>query len=67
MGLLDDKNGKRSSKRVMGFSAGYVGLTMAILSGFDFYTPAVGIVGSIFGFAGLLLGIGVFEKKNKEQ
>jgi len=62
--LLKDRNGNPSSKRVMGYVAGVIGLLMAIASGLDFYTIEVGLVGTILGFSGGLIGIGVFEQKN---
>lgn len=61
--LLKDKKGKPSSKRIMGYAAGIIGLSMAVLSGLEFYSIETGLVGTVLGFSGGLIGIGVFETK----
>jgi len=61
--VIRDKNGKISSKRIAGLACFIVGLSMAIVSGFDFYNVDTTIIMTVFGAGTGTLGIGAFETK----
>lgn len=73
--LLNDKNGKLSSKRIAGFVCIGIGLTMGLAIAFIFIYHNINtgegleieslkyIFTTIITVGGGLLGIGVFEKK----
>ena len=63
MTAFKDKQGKPSPKRIFGAVEVTIGLLMAICSGFDFYNIDTGLILTILGNGGFLLGIGTFEKR----
>jgi len=63
MKLLNDKNGKISSKRVAGLLCFVIGLGMAITTGFGWYDVDTFLILTILGAGSTVLGLGTFEKK----
>jgi len=64
---LQDRNGKPSSKRIMGYYAAGAGVTMGIVSGFEFYSPEIELIITLLGFATTLLVGTVVEKQNTKN
>lgn len=63
MKLLKDRNGKWSSKRVAGLTCFIVGLSMAITTGFGWYSVDTTLILGVLGVGGGTIGLGTFEKK----
>jgi len=61
--MFRDANGNISSKRVIGAITYFIGLSMAIVTGLEFYNVSEGIIIGILSNGTLLLGIGTFERK----
>ena len=53
---------ERVSKRVLGFVASVVGLTMALLDGFGWFSVNEVVTIGVFSYSAALLGIDAFKK-----
>jgi hypothetical protein len=61
-GLTRDDDGNRDDKRVAGWIAFGVAVSMGILGIFPRFTAATDIVTSFLGFSAVCFGITIFEK-----
>ena len=58
---------ERVSKRILGFIAAIVGLTLAVLSGLDWYEINNMTIGTVLAFSTALLGIDTHYKSGKNE
>jgi hypothetical protein len=54
------------SKRILGFCAFILGMAMSGASGFEKYNVEATVVGIVFGYSAILLGIDTYGKIKKQ-
>jgi hypothetical protein len=54
-------NRERVSKRILGFFSFILGMAMAAVSGFDWYTVDATVIGIVLGYSATLLGIDAWK------
>ena len=59
--LTEDKDGKKSSKKIMGIIAGLLAFTAFIVDGFHFYEIDKGMFDSMLIFSATMLGASIVK------
>jgi len=60
-------NREQISKRILGFLSFILGMAMSGASGFEAYNVEATVIGIVFGYSALLLGIDTYGKVKTEN